>query len=109
MGQIAESGKYFEPQIECQNIDACLRIVNGSEAIGVAPVSSLGPLLGKNGVVPVPFDAPWLRTNYGILRLRDRTLSPAAIAFCEEVRAAERVHHEVPRSLAKGATKKSRT
>jgi DNA-binding transcriptional LysR family regulator len=108
MGQMSDNGKYFEPQIECQNLDACLRIVNGSDAIGIAPVSSLGPLLAKDGVVPIPFEAPWLRTNYGILRLRDRTLAPAGIAFCEEVTAAERLYHEGPRLLAKGTTKKSR-
>lgn len=47
MGQMAGSGKYFQPQIECQDIDACLRIVNGTDAIGIAPASGLGPLLLK--------------------------------------------------------------
>ena len=109
MGRIAASGKYFEPQIECQNIDACLRIVSESDAIGIAPVATLWLPLVKNKVVPILFEAPWLRTNYGILRLRDRTLSPAAIAFCDEVTAAERLYHEAAPSFAKGATKRART
>jgi DNA-binding transcriptional LysR family regulator len=109
MGQIGEGGKYFQPQIECQNLDACLRIVSGSHAIGIAPAATRDLRLANNDIVPISFKAPWLRTNYGILRLRCRTLAPAAIAFCEEVTAAERLYHEVPRLLAKGAMKNPRT
>lgn len=101
MGRMAQSGKYFEPQIECQNIDACMRIVSASDAIGIAPLATLKRSHLSKDIVPILFDASWLRTDYGILRLRDRTLSPAALAFCAEAIAAERRYHEDPEMLQK--------
>jgi len=95
MGRIAEDGRYFEPQIECQNFDSCIRIVTTCDAVGLAPLSMLGSLIRKKSLSIVPFEAPWLRSNYGILRLRGRTLSPGAVAFCEQAVAAELRHHEM--------------
>ena len=88
IGKLAENGKYFEPQIECQTLDACLRIVRACDAIGIAPLAKLEQVPEEDGIALVPFQPPWLRTNYGILSLRDRSLTPAAIAFCERERPA---------------------
>lgn len=94
IGKLAENGKYFEPQIECQTLDACLRIVRACDAIGIAPLAKLEELNEQDGIALVPFQPPWLRTNYGILSLRNRSLTPAAAAFCERVEACERLYHE---------------
>ena len=94
IGKLAENGKYFEPQIECQTLDACLRIVRACDAIGIAPLAKLDQLPEDDGIALVPFEAPWLRTNYGILSLRNRSLTPAAIAFCERAEACECLYHE---------------
>ena len=93
IGKLAENGQYFEPQIECQTLDGCLRIVRACDAIGIAPLTKLEQV-PEDGITLVPFQAPWLRTNYGILSLRNRTLTPAAIAFCERVEACERLYHK---------------
>jgi len=94
MGKLAENAQYFEPQIECQTLDGCLRIVRACDAIGIAPLAKLKQVPEQDGIALVPFQAPWLRTNYGILSLRNRTLTPAATAFCERVEACERLYHE---------------
>jgi DNA-binding transcriptional LysR family regulator len=94
IGKLAENGQYFEPQIECQTLDACLRIVRACDAIGIAPLAKLEQLNEQDGIALVPFQPSWLRTNYGILSLRNRSLTPAAIAFCERVEACERLYHE---------------
>jgi DNA-binding transcriptional LysR family regulator len=40
-------------------------------------------------MVTLPLDLPWLETAYGILRLANRTSSPAATAFMEILREVE--------------------
>ena len=103
IGKLAENEQYFEPQIECQTLDGCLRIVRSCDAIGIAPLAKLERVPEQDGITLVPFRAPWLRTNYGMLSLRNRTLTPAAIAFCERAEACERLYHErqprVPRGV----------
>ncbi len=94
IGKLAENGQYFEPQIECQTLDACLRIVRACDAIGIAPLAKLEQVPEENGIALVPFQPPWLRTNYGILSLRNRSLTPAATAFCERAEACERLYYE---------------
>ena len=37
----------------------------------------------------LPLELPWLKTNYGIIRLANRTPSPAAIAFMQVLREVE--------------------
>ena len=93
LGKLSHDGRYFEPPIECPNFDACRRIVGACDAIGVAPLSMLEQAQDER-IAILPFEAPWLCTNYGILHLRNRTLTPAAIAFCERAKACERQYHE---------------
>jgi DNA-binding transcriptional LysR family regulator len=64
-------------------------IVGTSDAIGMATASQVvsderGGLLCR-----LPLDLPWLHTNYGFMRLRGRTPSPAALAFMDKVREVE--------------------
>ena len=94
-GQLARGGHYFEPRIECQNLDAIIRIVRASDAVSIATAAKLGPMVAARDIALIPFQAPWLRTNYAVIHLRERTLAPAAVAFCAEVAKAERRYNEV--------------
>jgi hypothetical protein len=49
----------------------------------------------------LPLTVPWLHTSYGFVRLKDRTPSPAALAFMAKVR-------EVEAALAEDATETAR-
>jgi DNA-binding transcriptional LysR family regulator len=89
MGRMSECGQYFEPRIECQSLDAVLGIVKASDAVGIATAPKLAPALAAGEIGIIPFEAAWFRTHYAIIHLRDRTLAPAAVAFCAEVREAE--------------------
>src|SRR5208337_1906118 len=106
IGEIAVNDLYFEPQIECQTLDGCLRIVRSCDAIGIAPLAKLEQVPEEDGITLVPFQAPWLRTNYGMLSLRNRTLTPAAAAFCGRVEACERLYHERQARIPGGVRKK---
>jgi DNA-binding transcriptional LysR family regulator len=100
MGQLAEGGRYFAPRIQCQNLYAMSHAVSVSDAVGIATAAKLVPMLGQGRIAIIPFQTSWLRTNYAIIRLRERSLSPAAAALCAEVRESERKYNET-RSLTK--------
>jgi DNA-binding transcriptional LysR family regulator len=102
LGKLSEGGMYFEPQISCQTFEFCLRIIKSSNNIGIAPLAQLAKIAGNSEFSVIPFDAPSLRTNYGIMRLRDRSLSPSATAFLDHAIACERNYHSA--STADGHT-----
>jgi DNA-binding transcriptional LysR family regulator len=94
LGKLAQNGIYFEPQISCPTFDVCFRIIKNTDNIGIAPVSQLARLDSDAGLSVIPFDAPSLRTNYGIMHLRNRSLSPSAMVFLEHAVITERVYNE---------------
>lgn len=93
LGKLSENGMYFEPQISCQTFDVCLRIIKSSDNIGIAPLAQLSRMPANSEFAVLPFEAPSLRTNYGIMRLRDRSLSPGAAAFMEQALISEESYH----------------
>jgi DNA-binding transcriptional LysR family regulator len=93
LGKLSANGMYFEPQISCPTFDVCLRIIKSSDNIGIAPLAQLSRISANSDFAVIPFDAPSLRTNYGIMRLRDRSLSPGAAAFMEQALASENKYH----------------
>ena len=95
LGKLSTSGTHFEPQVSCQTFDVCLRIIRVSDNIGIAPLAQLSRIPVDAGVKLIPFEAPSLRTNYAIMRLRDRTLSPSAAAFLEHALGSEEAYHSV--------------
>lgn len=94
MGQLAENGQYFSPRIQCQNLYAISQAVSVSDIIGVATRAKLEPMLEDQRIAIIPFQASWMRTNYAIVYLKHRTLSPAAVAFCAEAKKAERLYND---------------
>lgn len=105
LGKLSANGMYFEPRITCQMFDVCLRIISSSDNIGIAPMSQLSRLPPDAGYAVVPLDVPSLRTNAGIMRLRDRTLTPSAEAFISQALASEASYHNSPQA----AERKPRT
>jgi DNA-binding transcriptional LysR family regulator len=65
------------------------RIVLDSDAISAAIPLQIREELVAGQLVALPLDAPTLRTDYGIIRLTRRTLSPAAVAFVAVLREVE--------------------
>jgi len=69
-------------------------IVLSSDAIGMATASQAAPDEREGLLCRLPLSLPWLYTNYGFVRLKDRTPSPAALAFMAKVREVEAAHAE---------------
>jgi DNA-binding transcriptional LysR family regulator len=64
-------------------------IVIASDTIGMATASQIAEDEAAGLLVRLSPSPPWLHTNYGFLRLKGRSPSPAALAFMAKVRELE--------------------
>ena len=64
-------------------------ILEASDAVGLAVIENADAQRTAAPMVRLAIDVPWLRTDYGFIRLRDRTPSPAEVAFMELTRQVE--------------------
>jgi DNA-binding transcriptional LysR family regulator len=77
------------PEIRVDTFALARRIVMESDAVGGAVPSQIQDSVARGELVMLPLELPWLKTNYGIIRLANRTPSPAALAFMEILRDVE--------------------
>ena len=82
----------FAPAILVNSLDIARRIARESDALFPGTAAMLAPETGAGHLVRLPFHVPVMQTSYGLMYLRDRTLSPAARRFMELV-------HEVDAEL----------
>jgi DNA-binding transcriptional LysR family regulator len=85
-----ENKDYLLPSIEIEDITLSRQIVSESDAFSAATPFQIKSDLEKGTFSVIPFEAPWLVTNYGFMYLRDRALSPAAEKYMNVVREIER-------------------
>jgi len=83
----AETSAAPFPAIECPTLHFAARIVANSSAFTFATLGMVQAELERGQIVPL-LQAPWMRAEWNIARLRKRTMSPAMIAFVEEVQRA---------------------
>jgi DNA-binding transcriptional LysR family regulator len=84
------------PAIECPTIHFATQIVANANAFTFATLGMVRAELERGQIVPL-LEAPWIRSEWNIVRLRKRTTSPAMDAFVDGVR---RTHAEVLREEA---------
>ena len=72
------------PAIECSTADLACRIVSESDAFTFGSLGMVRDDLERGRLVPA-LQLPWLRAEWAIMRLRNRTLSPAMNAFLEQL------------------------
>jgi len=68
---------------QCNDFSVMKNIVANSNCIGMATYGTLGDELNKKLFVALPFGIPKLKTNYGILKKKGLSLSPAASALVD--------------------------
>ena len=81
--------KGFAPAVEVNSLDTAKRIARDSNVIFPGSATMLATELSCGHLVKLDYDSPVLRTQPAIVRLRGRTLSPAALRFVELVRSLE--------------------
>lgn len=89
----AEADGAEAPEIRVDTVRLAWQIVMETDAIGGAVAQQIEDEVALGHLVPLPLELPWLRTNYGIIRLAHRTPGPAAETFIETLREVE---SEVP-------------
>ncbi len=75
------SGDLVVPTVQVDTMGLVMDIVAGSDAIGIAMPVHIIDSVKRGDLAVLALDLPFLKTNYGIIRLAGRTPSPAAEAF----------------------------
>ena len=88
-GRVDEASGEYVPSIEVNTIRLMTEAVLHSDAFGLVPLLTALELGQDGRLTCLPLRPPWLKTKYGLITLKHRTLSPAAEAFMTEVRAVE--------------------
>jgi DNA-binding transcriptional LysR family regulator len=78
------------PPVRVDTLPLMRRIVIESDAVGLATPGQISHDIEAGTIVRLGIDLPWLHTDYGLIRLRRRTPSPATLVFMELMRQVER-------------------
>ena len=79
----------FLPAITVDSLDLARRIAASTAAILPAVRGMVAADLRDGRLVQLDFREPWMQTSYGVFWRSDRTPSPSASAFVDELRAVE--------------------
>jgi DNA-binding transcriptional LysR family regulator len=77
------------PAIRVDTFRLLRDIVIHSQALGLATTSQTEADERAGLITRLPLELPWMHTNYGFVRLKDRTPSLTALAFMEKLREVE--------------------
>lgn len=83
-----QTGDYIAP-IRVGTIQLAKQIVSASDAIGAAPLALIADEVRTGRFVALPFQEPWMTTNYGVITLNHRSPSPAAKVFLSILQTVE--------------------
>ena len=88
-GRVDPDSGDFLPAIHVDSLDLARRIAASTAAIVPAVRETVAADLRDGTLVPIDFEQPWMQTSYEVFWRADRTQSPAARAFVDELRAVE--------------------
>jgi DNA-binding transcriptional LysR family regulator len=88
-GSIDRANGHFVPHVSTNSLRLAREIVLLSDAVSIGIRSQLANDIAGGRLAVIDFHPPWLVSNYGFIYLRNRSLSPAALAFMAEMRAVE--------------------
>ena len=81
------------PAIDCPTLDLAVQIVTNSDAFMFAALGMVRAEIEQGRMVPVLCE-PWMHSNWCVVKLRKRSMSPAMTAFVKKV---EQAHEKVVR------------
>ena len=85
----AQDTSDFAPQILVNSLALARLIARNSDALVPVTSAMIAEDVAAGHLVRLAFEVPAMRTNYGLVYLRDRTLAPAARVFIEVLRIVE--------------------
>jgi DNA-binding transcriptional LysR family regulator len=104
-GRVDPASGLFLPAFTVDSMDLMKRAVRGTDAVAWAPEILIAKELQDGSFVALPFDPPWAKLNYGIIRRADRPMTPALDTFLVELRAVEKEILRASPSLGRGRRK----
>ena len=99
---LAEAGEITCTELHTSSLKMIRQVVRQSDAISLALPAQLRSDVASGLFVELEVDGPAAYTNYGIIRLAHRTLSPAAELFVGLLVEAEREIAEEPAATSAG-------
>jgi len=75
------SGDLVVPTVQVDTMGLVMDVVAGSDAIGIAMPVNILESVRRGDLAVLALDLPFLKSNYGIIRLAGRTPAPATEAF----------------------------
>ncbi|MBP6627297.1 MAG: LysR family transcriptional regulator [Arenimonas sp.] len=88
------------PHVEVDDLSTARAVVSASDALSVAAPLQIESMVRSGQLCALPFKAPWLCLDYGFIRRRGRTHSPATERYMEIVRELEAGISQRNRELA---------
>lgn len=79
----------FTSSLTVDSVGVMKRLVLEAGAVGWAPDLLLAPERATGALITLDVETPWAQLDYGIIRLRDRALTPAEESFVSELRTVE--------------------
>lgn len=76
------------PTIVCEQVSVMREIVARSDAVGMFLLSLIERELEAGLLVPLPCQLPWLHSQFGIIRRKNRSLSATASALIQRIEQA---------------------
>jgi DNA-binding transcriptional LysR family regulator len=104
-GRIDPSTGDFIPAIAVDSVVLMKSVVMSTDAFGAAPDVVISSELAAGKVVALPIEAPWAVAEPGVIRLRERPMTPAQTTFLAEVRAIDK---EINEQLNRKPSRRSR-
>ena len=89
VGRIDPDTGDYVPPVRVDTIAAAKDVVMQCDAVAAAPLALIAREVRDGQLCILPLRLDWMHTNYGFVHLRERQLSPAALAFMDEVRNVE--------------------
>jgi DNA-binding transcriptional LysR family regulator len=99
----------FAPQILVNSLALARLIARQTDALFPGTPGMIAEDVAAGHLVRLDFDMPAMRTNYGLVYLRGRTLAPAARVFIDALRIVEREAEDLDITSGSGPDNASRS
>ena len=91
----------FTPTVHCEDINMIRNIIVKSDAIGLLPLPMISNELELGLLKVVPIKVSWMRTEFSIVRMKDRIHSKEVISFAEQIAENDKHLLQVEEDLEK--------
>jgi DNA-binding transcriptional LysR family regulator len=88
-GRVDPLTGHFIPSIMLDSVELMRRMVRETDAVSWSPPALIAEELLAGRLVALPFQTPWARLNYGIIRRADQPATPAMEAFITQLKETE--------------------